>query len=94
RLYGKGKAVLRDTDEWEEFAPHFIIHPSTRQIIVADIHLVQTSCGYGVPFYTYVGERRTHFDWAGKKGEEGLHDYIMEKNVKSLDGLETFHTPH
>jgi hypothetical protein len=92
RLYGKGRAVLRDTAEWEEIAQHFVIYPSTRQIIVADIHLVQTSCGYGVPFYTYVGERRTHFDWAAKKGEDGLHDYIMEKNVKSLDGLPTYHS--
>ena len=89
RLYGKGRAVLRDTPEWHELSQHFMIYPSTRQIIVADIHLVQTSCGYGVPFYNYVGERRTHFDWAEKKGEDGLREYIMEKNVKSLDGLET-----
>lgn len=89
RLYGKGRAVLRDTPEWNELSQHFTIYPSTRQIIVADIHLVQTSCGYGVPFYNYVGERRTHFDWAEKKGEDGLREYIIEKNVKSLDGLET-----
>jgi Pyridoxamine 5'-phosphate oxidase len=92
RLYGKGRAVLPDTPEWEELSSHFVIYPSTRQIIIADIDLVQTSCGYGIPFYTYVGERRTHFDWAEKKGEDGLRGYILEKNVKSLDGLPTYHS--
>jgi hypothetical protein len=43
RLYGKGFTVLRDTDEWTEYAPHFKIYPSTRQIIVAHIDLVQKS---------------------------------------------------
>ena len=42
RLYGKGFAVLPGTAEWEEYAAHFTIYPSTRQIIVANIDLVQT----------------------------------------------------
>lgn len=61
RLYGKGHAVLPGTEEWETYAPHFTIYPSTRQIIVADIDLVQTSCGFGVPLYSYAGERSIHF---------------------------------
>lgn len=89
RLYGKGFTVLPDTDEWNTYAPHFTIYPSTRQLIVADIALVQTSCGFGVPLFKYVGERDIHFDWAGKKGRDGLLDYIQEKNLTSLDGLPT-----
>lgn len=89
RLYGKGFSVLPDTEAWVTYAPHFTIYPSTRQLIVADIDLVQTSCGYGVPLYEYQGERNIHFDWANKKGEAGLADYIQEKNVESLDGLPT-----
>jgi hypothetical protein len=89
RLYGRGLVVLPDTPEWEKYAPHFKIYPSTRQIIVADIHLVQTSCGFGVPLYNYVGERDIHFDWAEKKGAAGLQAYIQEKNLVSLDGLPT-----
>ena len=89
RLYGKGFTVLPDTDEWEAYSAHFTIYPSTRQLIVADINLVQTSCGFGVPLFDYVGERDIHFDWAEKKGEEGLLDYIEEKNLVSLDGLPT-----
>ena len=89
RLYGKGFAVLPGTDDWEIYSPHFKLYPSTRQIIVAEIDLVQTSCGFGVPLYNYSGERDIHFEWAEKKGKDGLFEYIQQNNLKSLDGLPT-----
>lgn len=89
RLYGKGFTVLPGTAAWKEYSSHFKIFPSTRQIIAADIDLVQSSCGFGVPLYNYAGERDIHFEWAEKKGEEGLREYTREKNLKSLDGLPT-----
>jgi hypothetical protein len=89
RLYGRGFTVLRGSSEWDELAGNFSIYPSTRQIIVADIDLVQTSCGFGVPLYEYKGERDKHFEWADRKGIEGLQEYMIEKNLKSLDGLPT-----
>jgi hypothetical protein len=89
RLYGKGFTVLPDTGDWKIYSPNFKIYPSTRQIIVADIDLVQTSCGFGVPLYDYVGERDIHFEWAEKKGTDGLHEYVEQNNLKSLDGLPT-----
>jgi len=89
RLYGKGFTVLPDTPEWEKYAPSFTIYPSTRQIIVADIDLVQTSCGYAVPMYNYTGERDIHFEWAQTKGADGLQEYVKANNLTSLDGLPT-----
>lgn len=89
RLYGKGYTVLRGEKEWDELAKNFTIYPSTRQIIVADIEKVQTSCGFGVPLYEYKGERDIHFEWAEKKGEQGLEQYVQEKNLVSMDGLPT-----
>lgn len=89
RLYGKGRAVLPGSEAWEKWSPHFPVYPSTRQLILAEIDLVQTSCGFGVPLYEYGGERDIHFDWAAKKGPDGLKEYIMEKNSVSLDGLPT-----
>jgi hypothetical protein len=89
RLYGKGYTVLRNDPEWEQLSTHFTIYPSTRQIIVADLHKIQTSCGYGVPEYEFKGDRRIHFDWAEKKGDLGLENYIQEHNLESLDGLPT-----
>ena len=89
RLYGKGRTILRSDPEWGNISQHFRIFPSTRQIILADISKVQTSCGFGVPQYEYLGDREMHFEWAEKKGTEGLEQYIDEKNLKSLDGLPT-----
>lgn len=89
RLYGKGFTVLPGTPEWEQYASPFTIYPSTRQIIVADIDLVQTSCGFGVPMYDFTGDRDIHFDWAEKKGADGLYEYVQDNNLKSLDGLPT-----
>jgi hypothetical protein len=89
RLYGKGFAVLPGSEHWKQYAPDFKIYPSTRQLIIADIDLVQTSCGFGVPLYVYTGERNIHFEWAEKKGADGLLEYVQKKNLKSLDGLPT-----
>ena len=89
RLYGQGITVLRDSATWEVYAPHFEIYPSTRQIIVAEIDLVQTSCGFGVPMYDFKANRDLHFTWAKEKGEEGLDQYVQDKNLVSLDGLPT-----
>lgn len=89
RLYGKGRTVLRNDPDWEELSASFSIYPSTRQLIMADIDLVQTSCGFGVPLYTFNGHRDKHFEWAEKKGESGLQEYIQTNNLRSLDGLPT-----
>src|SRR6476659_6889298 len=72
RLYGKGYTVLPTDAEWNDLAAYFKIYPSTRQIIVADITKVQTSCGFGVPQYEFTGDRDIHFEWAETKGADGL----------------------
>jgi hypothetical protein len=89
RLYGKGYTVLPGDAEWEELAGHFTLLPFTRQIIVADITMVQTSCGFSVPYYEHTGERDHAYKWAEKKGANGLEKYKEEKNRVSLDGLPT-----
>lgn len=89
RLYGKGFAVLPGKPGWDELAVNFVLQPATRQIIVADIFSVQTSCGFGIPFYEYAGERDHAQKWADSKGPEGLEEYKKEKNLVSIDGLPT-----
>lgn len=89
RLYGTGRTVLPGDMEWSELATHFELHVATRQIIVATIHKVQTSCGYSVPLYSYTGERDHADKWAAKKGKDGLAKYQEEKNQISIDGLPT-----
>jgi hypothetical protein len=89
RLYGEGYTVLPGDDAWSTLATKFDILLSTRQIIVADIHKVQTSCGFSVPYYAYEGERDQAYKWAANKGVDGLAAYKKEKNMVSMDGLPT-----
>jgi len=89
RLYGKGRTVLPYDAEWAALSSLFTPPLATRQIIVADIHKVQTSCGFSVPLYEYLGERDHADKWAEKKGPEGLEAYRQEKNRVSIDGLPT-----
>lgn len=89
RLYGKGRVVLPDDTEWTELAPHFDLLPGARQIVMAEVDIVQTSCGFAVPLLDYVTQRDTLIKWAETKGEDGLEAYWQEKNVQSLDCLPT-----
>lgn len=89
RAYGRGHVVRRQDAGWAALRPHFPDLPGARQIIVLDIESVQTSCGYAVPRYAWLGERDTLTRWAQKKGAVGLVDYWREKNQTSIDGLPT-----
>jgi hypothetical protein len=89
RLYGQGRVVRPGDADWDGLAPHFPSRAGIRQIIVAELTRVQTSCGDGVPFYDYVGDRDTLIAWAAAKGPAGLEAYQRETNVRSIDGLPT-----
>ena len=88
RLYGKGRAVLPGSPEWEQLIPLFASLPGARQLIVADIYRTQDSCGFAVPFMAYEGERTQLTTWAEKMGPEKLVAYRQEKNGASIDGIE------
>jgi hypothetical protein len=89
RLYGRARTVLPDSLEWAAYAAHFTLYHGARQIIVADIHRVQTSCGYAVPLMEFREDRDTLLKWADRKGDDGLAVYRQEKNSRSIDGLGT-----
>lgn len=89
RLYGAGRTVLPGDAEWDTLIPHFKQTVSQRQIIVAHIERTQTSCGYAVPLFDYVGDRDTLERWCENKGEAELIEYRAQKNAHSLDNLPT-----
>jgi hypothetical protein len=89
RLYGHGRVINQNSPEWPELYARFDPLPGVRQIILLEIDLVQTSCGYGVPLYEFQGERDTLRRFAEAKGEAGLETYRREKNRVSIDGLPT-----
>lgn len=87
RLYGRGRVVQPGMQAWEELAGKFPRYVGARQIVVAELDFLQTSCGFGVPRMELEGERETLVRWAEAKGEEALHAYRATKNARSLDGL-------
>lgn len=89
RLYGRGETALPGSRLWNDLRPRFAAYPGARQIIVAEIDRVQTSCGFGVPLYDYTGQRETLIRWANNRGPEGLETYHAERNARSIDGLMT-----
>ena len=89
RLYGSGRTVLPTHSNWPTLSQYFSDMPGVRQIIVADIERIQTSCGYAVPYYQHQGPRDTLIQWAEKKGQDGLQAYWRDKGRISIDGLPT-----
>src|SRR5690349_9566778 len=86
RLYGSGSVIIRGTARWADVAERFPTYPGVRQIIVAEITRVQTSCGYGVPLMELTSQRDTLPRYLEAK-RETLDSYRREKNAKSIDGL-------
>ena len=87
RLYGAGRTAIPGDAEWDDLAPLFPSYPGVRQIVVADLEKVHTSCGFGVPRMELSGERDALPKWAEAKGEGGLDEYRRANNARSIDGL-------
>lgn len=87
RLYCRARAVTRRSAEWQDLIARFPAFPGTRQIVVAEVRQVQSSCGFGVPLMEIVSQRPLLPDWADRKGPEALVEYRRTRNAASLDGL-------
>jgi predicted pyridoxine 5'-phosphate oxidase superfamily flavin-nucleotide-binding protein len=87
RLYCQGRVVTRESAEWAERMAAFPAIPGARQVVVAEVFQVQTSCGFGVPLLSLVGDRDQLTRWAAAKGADGLVEYRRTRNAISLDGL-------
>ncbi|MDO3694347.1 pyridoxamine 5'-phosphate oxidase family protein [Wenyingzhuangia sp. chi5] len=89
RLYGTAKIYHPRDQEYQNFIDLFPETPGSRQVIEMEVDLVQTSCGYAVPFMDYKEDRTVLKDWAQKQGQEKIETYWEEKNTVSIDGFET-----
>ncbi|QLE00306.1 pyridoxamine 5'-phosphate oxidase family protein [Galbibacter sp. BG1] len=89
RLYGNATIYHTRDKEFKNYATLFEENAGARQIIEMKVDLVQTSCGFGVPFMDYKEERSTLITWAEEKGKDGIEAYWEAKNTQSIDGFET-----
>ncbi|MEZ6015000.1 MAG: pyridoxamine 5'-phosphate oxidase family protein [Planctomycetota bacterium] len=88
RIYGKGRPVLPQDDEWGALAAHFTLLPGTRQIFDIEVESLQTSCGYGVPFMELTAARETLIK-AHAKVDPDVWVAKYSTRVRSIDGLPT-----
>ncbi|MEM7357854.1 MAG: pyridoxamine 5'-phosphate oxidase family protein [Pseudomonadota bacterium] len=89
RIYGTARMTQPRDAQWSELIRLFPEHRSARQVFSLDVDMVQTSCGYAVPFYEFSGERDTLTRSAQKRSHDELEEYWQSKNSLSVDGKET-----
>ena len=89
RVYGSAEVVHPRDEQWQACAELIPPPVGARQYFKVTLDLVQTSCGYAVPFMDFVEDRQVLANWAEKRGEDGIRDYWREKNQRSIDGMPT-----
>ena len=90
RVYGNAKVIHHNDAEWQSLFSLFKSLPGSRQIFDLSVDMAITSCGMGVPYYHFAGEREMLEDWAVRKdGKDGggIRKYWEEKNQFSIDGI-------
>ncbi len=88
RIYGRGRPVLPQDDEWQALSAHFDLLPGTRQIFVINVNSAQTSCGWGVPLMSLDSERDTLQKYHRQSDPEKWLEK-MQGRTRGIDGLPT-----
>lgn len=87
RLYGRAEAVNFDEPGFAEKMALFPTFDRARSVITVHIDRIADSCGWGVPFMAFRGEReqlRRHVD---HRPEAEWRERRYESNAISIDGL-------
>ena len=87
RLYGRGETCSFDEPGFAEKMKLFPDFERARGVITVRIHRVADSCGWGVPFFDYRGERDQLRRWVDARPEEEWAARRYETNALSIDGL-------
>lgn len=93
RFHGRGSVFEPHDPEFNQLRGLFPADPAGRTIVRISIDRIADSCGYGVPLYAFEGSRSQLSDWAARKGPQGLHEYQVQKNRISIDGLPALRGP-
>jgi hypothetical protein len=87
RLYGRGEAVSFDDPGFEAAMARFPQIERARGVITVHIERVADSCGWGVPFFDFKGEREQLRRWVGAKPLDEWAQHRRAANPLSIDGL-------
>lgn len=89
RVYGTAATVHPGDAAWGELSELFATYPGARQVFDMQIESVQTSCGYAVPLYDFVGQRSQLLESPRWQSEAEKRDYWKANNTISIDGKPT-----
>ncbi|APE43101.1 pyridoxamine 5'-phosphate oxidase [Sulfitobacter alexandrii] len=89
RAYGSARTLHPRDHAFAELNAAFPPDPGARQIYDLTVDLVQTSCGFAVPFFDHKAPREVLRKWSEDKGPDGVAAYWRERNLNSIDGLPT-----
>ncbi|MDW3184504.1 pyridoxamine 5'-phosphate oxidase family protein [Roseobacter sp.] len=89
RCYGSARTLHPRDADFEPLNALFPASHGARQIYDVALDLVQTSCGYAVPFMDYAGERDVLKKWADDRGADGISTYWETRNQSTIDGAPT-----
>jgi hypothetical protein len=87
RLHGRGTVVEPSDAEFAELVRRFPPRDGARAVLRIALTRISDSCGYGVPLLRFESERPQLDAWVDRKGPEGLREYQLKHNTRSLDGL-------
>ncbi len=93
RAYGSARILHPGAAGWAALPRALTGRCGARQIFDMRVEMVIGSCGYGVPFFDYAGERGALPKWAEERGAAGLRAYWRERNAISIDGFPTDFAP-
>ncbi len=87
RIYGRGEAVAFDDPGFSELMALFPAFERARSVVRVTVDRVADSCGWGVPFYEFKGEREQLRRWVVHKPDEDWREHRYASNATSIDGL-------
>lgn len=90
RLFGKAELILAENvpaSLRNKFPAAITDSFGFRAVYRLQVTRISTSCGYSLPVMEFQHYRNTLNEFAEKKGEQGMFDYVTEKNSFSIDGL-------
>jgi Pyridoxamine 5'-phosphate oxidase len=94
RLFGAGRVVRPDDDEFTSLLTHFGgQHAGIRAVIVIDVERIADACGFAVPYYELVDERPVLDAHHNKASADGFAR-LADRNRHSIDGLPALDADH
>ncbi|QLL09522.1 pyridoxamine 5'-phosphate oxidase family protein [Mycobacterium vicinigordonae] len=93
RLFGTGRLLRPDDDEFARIRSHFGQRSGVRGAIVVEVERIADACGFAVPYYELIDERPVLDTFHGKQPPQA-YSQAIGRNQRSIDGLAGLEPDH